>query len=448
MFHSLRLQLTTSSVLKMLALIALISGSLYASTIYYLDYVTDQALRETMALEFQSLGLPLPRDLIEVQDSVPIISQLEESHDGEDAVELVMHLDGQGGLALNSSDASHLRPDPNIPDPAAAQAARIAGSDIRTIYTGQGIHVRLFTYRLPPGGRAAFLQMGRVLTDDDRIKHRLLLTLFAVGIVLTVGSGSVSWWLTGRSLTSTRNAWDKQQAFVANASHELRTPLTLIRASTQVLQLGLEPNSSKRLLLDDVLDETDYMSRLVDDLLVLSRLDAGQLELDLSTIVLSDLLPKIARPFASLARERGVSVNVNRTEGIVLADPIRLRQVLLIVLDNSLRHTPAGGRITLDSKVRDGAVHIAIADTGKGIAPEDLPHVFDRFYKVDSSRGDRRSAGLGLSIAKPLIELHGGEMKIYSTYGVRTLVTITLPAQIAPQTAQQVGELVPKSASS
>ncbi len=300
------------------------------------------------------------------------------------------------------------------------------------VFTSNGVHTRLLTYQLRAAGSVAFMQMGKVLVEEDRIKHRLLLILFAAGIAFTIVSGGASWWLSGRSLRSTRFMWEQQQTFVANASHELRTPLTLIRASTQVLQLSFEPSDLQRQLLDDVINETDYMSRLVDDMLVLSRLDAGQLQLDTSTIELSELFPKIVRPFASLARERGVDVGLVRAEGVVFADSIRLWQVLLIVLDNALRHTPAGGRITLESEVRDQTVQITVADTGNGIDPADLPHVFERFYKADTSRGDRHSAGLGLSIAKPLVVLHGGELTIQSTRGVGTLAIITLPAQLGP----------------
>jgi two-component system sensor histidine kinase ResE len=144
-----------------------------------------------------------------------------------------------------------------------------------------------------------------------------------------------------------------------------------------------------------------------------------------------------------LASESGVSVSVKCAEGAILADHTRIWQVLLILLDNALRHTPRGGKITIGSELRESRVHISVEDTGEGIAPDDLPHVFERFYKADRSRGDRHSAGLGLSIAKPLVELHGGEIDIHSLQGVRTVVSIMLPAYLALRTAGPQAGLSP-----
>jgi signal transduction histidine kinase len=288
--------------------------------------------------------------------------------------------------------------------------------------------MRLFTYRLPPGAPMAYLQVGQFLASEDRVKHRLLLILFAGGVLFTLVAGGFSWMMTGRSLRATWQAWERQQAFVANASHELRTPLTLIRVSAQVAQQNLPPEHPQRVLMDDVLSETDYMSKLVDDLLLLSRLDAGEIKLDPQVLDLSDLLTRIQRQFASLARERGVSIRIAGSEGRVKADPTRLWQVLLILVDNALRHTPARGSVTISSQLQDEVVRITVADTGDGIASEDLPHVFERFYKAHNSLADKRSTGLGLSIAKPLIELHRGEIEIESQVGNGTRVSVTLPA--------------------
>jgi signal transduction histidine kinase len=290
------------------------------------------------------------------------------------------------------------------------------------------VHVELYTRMLPKGTPASFVQLGHLLTEEDRIKHHLLLLLFAAGIITTTVSGSMSWWLTGRSLRSTKQLWEQQQTFVANASHELRTPLTLIRTTAQMLQLNMDQADVQRELLKDVLGETDYMTKLVDNMLVLARLDAGQLQLELAPLDLSEVLPQVAHPFATLAKEQGVALRVAGAEGIVLADRTRFWQVLLILLDNSLRHTPSGGCITLESTVCDGRVIVTVTDTGRGILSDDLPHVFERFYKASKSRGDKRSAGLGLSIAKPLVELQNGEINIHSIPGVRTIATIELPA--------------------
>ena len=437
-FGALRTSLTASSILKMLALVALSSGLLYGATTYYLSYVTDKSLLEVMAIEYKALGLSLPDDLQHLEQPWLLIGQIEDAYDDEDTVELISLLDAQGRPLKHARSSQPLLDRLNLREPDALFLARANGDDFRSVYAGNSVHLRLYTRALPAGAPAAYIQLGRFLTEDDRIKHHLLSILFVSGALITVGSGAMSWWLAGRSLRSTRRLWEQQQTFVANASHELRTPLTLIRASAQVLQLNLDTAHPQRVLLDDVLNKTDYMSHLVDDMLVLSRLDAGQLKLDLSPVDLCDFLPKVAHSFTALAQDKRVNVDVSSTEGIVLADPTRLWQVLLILLDNSLRHTPAGGTITLESRLCDAGAKITVTDTGNGIPSADLPHVFERFYKASNSHSDKRSAGLGLSIAKPLVEMHKGAINIQSAPGIRTVVTITLPA---PAIDQQVNTL-------
>jgi signal transduction histidine kinase len=460
MVNTLRVKLTAGSVLKMLTLVALISGLFYAMVIYTIGLNRDQALREKMAIEFNLLGLQLPAELSLPNDTTSagqewqIIDHIKdyvgpyESYDNDDATSFIAPIAPLGAQAqplLNQPDIQSVHPDTLLLDGTAVQAASKNGSDLRTIFTENGTHMRLLTYRLPPGAPKAYMQVGKLLAGEDRIKHRLLLILFGGSVLFTVVAGWFSWKMTGQSLRATWQGWERQQAFVANASHELRTPLTLIRASAQIVQQSLAPNNPQWLLMSDVLSETDHMAKLVDDLLLLSRLDAGALKLDPQVIQMSELLHRLQRQFASLANEREVSVRVNRAEGWVKADPTRLWQVLLILVDNALRHTPAQGSVTLNAEIH-GQTHnqthnqtlaevvkISVADTGYGIATGDMPHVFERFYKAHTSLADRRSAGLGLSIAKPLIEMHGGTIEIDSQVSQGTRIIITLPGQPAPQ---------------
>jgi len=194
--------------------------------------------------------------------------------------------------------------------------------------------------------------------------------------------------------------------------------------------------------MDDVLQETDHMTRLVEDLLLLSRLDARRLKLDSKPVPVQEMLSTVQRQVSRLADERGVRLLVGDGEGneggatgrepVVLGDATRLRQVLLVLLDNALRHTPAGGSITLTSSRHGRYVQISIADTGSGIAPEHIPHLFERFYQADSSRGatdsEGEGSGLGLAIAKGLVEAQHGHISISSKLGQGTQVTISLPS--------------------
>ncbi|HEX9371408.1 MAG TPA: HAMP domain-containing sensor histidine kinase, partial [Roseiflexaceae bacterium] len=273
-------------------------------------------------------------------------------------------------------------------------------------------------------------QAGRTLADQDRVLRRLLLGLLGLGGLSAVALTASSWWLAGHSLRPAQLAWERQQTFVANASHELRAPLTLLRASAEVAQRGLPAgDADRRALLDDVLHETDHMSRLVEDLLLLSRLDAHQIKVERQRIALPDLLADVQRQIGRVADDRGVGLNTSGAAGTVEGDPLRIRQVLLILLDNALRHTPRGGTIRIETRHYGHAVDIAVVDTGSGIAPEHLPHIFERFYRGDSTRTNESSgSGLGLSIARALVEAQHGHIAIASQPGQGTRVTVTLPA--------------------
>jgi signal transduction histidine kinase len=292
-----------------------------------------------------------------------------------------------------------------------------------------GATIRLLTYRAPAGAGPALLQLGRPLADQERALRQVLLGLLALGggAVLLLGAGS--WWLAGRSLRPVQESWARQRGFVANASHELRAPLTLLRASAEVaLRRAPAGDAEQRALLGDVLDECDHMARLVDDLLLLSRLDARRLPLDCRAVPLAPLLADVARQVARVADERGVAVDAAGA-GSAWADAARLRQVLLILLDNALRHTPRGGRITLTARPEGQRARLTVADTGAGIAPEHLPRIFERFYRAAQAReATGEGAGLGLAIAKALVEAQRGAIGVASQPGRGTTVSITLPA--------------------
>jgi signal transduction histidine kinase len=251
-----------------------------------------------------------------------------------------------------------------------------------------------------------------------------LLTLGATSILLL---GAASWWLAGRSLLPAQKAWDQQQTFVANAGHELRTPLTLIRAGVEVAMRN-QTGGEQKALFKDILQECDHMARLVEDLLLLSRLDSGRLQLEHQLIVLPDFLPEILRQVERLAEKREIHVSLNQAQGKVWGDPTRLRQVLLILLDNALRYTHAGGHIQVAAQLQGQMVHIIVTDDGYGIPAEHLPHVFERFYQVENTRTDEpRGNGLGLSIAKALVEAQGGTIHLESRVGEGTQVILALP---------------------
>ena len=209
----------------------------------------------------------------------------------------------------------------------------------------------------------------------------------------------------------------------SDVSHELRTPLANVRGWLEAAQDGLV--ATDRELLDSLHEETLLLQRLVDDLRDLAVGDAGGMVLDLEEVDLGDLVARVAQSFGGVAETAGVELVVSAEAGsVVTADPVRLRQAVGNLLANAVRHTPAGGTVTLHT----GPELIEVADTGEGIPTEELPHVFDRFRRVDPSRSRvTGGSGLGLAIVRQIVEAHGGTVSLESRPGVRTVATIRLP---------------------
>jgi signal transduction histidine kinase len=327
-----------------------------------------------------------------------------------------------------SREVLPLGPVPFPPEPAAAAAALAAGRDLRTATVG-GAPARLLTYRTGLDDGPALLQLGRPLGDQQRLLAQLLTGLLALGGLGTLGLGGASWWLAGRSIAPVEAAWERQRRFVANASHELRAPLTLLRASAEVALRDLPAEDrDRRGLLEDVLGECDHIARLVEDLLLLSRLDAGRLAVAPEEVALPELLVDLGRAVGRLAADRGVRLEVEPGGGTVWADRARLRQVLIILLDNALGHTPAGGTVRVRAAGGNGEAVLVVEDTGPGIAPADLGRVFEPFFRSDRARADRRDgSGLGLAIAKALVEAHGGTIRMTSPPGAGARAEVRLP---------------------
>jgi signal transduction histidine kinase len=235
----------------------------------------------------------------------------------------------------------------------------------------------------------------------------------------------ISWLIAGRSIGPAQKAFDQQQTFVANASHELRTPLTLIRASAEMAEhKSIRP--STKALLKDVVSDADYMSKLVEDLLLLSRIDSHKLTFERKPVHLDELFADIQRQAVIIAEPKGISVSADGKKLTILADDNRLKQLLWILVDNSMQHTPIGGSIRLEAEAIGKSVEISLCDTGAGIPSKHLPRVFERFYKAHREDQFDRTAGLGLSIAAGLVEGMHGRITIKSEMGKGTRVKIIL----------------------
>jgi two-component system phosphate regulon sensor histidine kinase PhoR len=225
---------------------------------------------------------------------------------------------------------------------------------------------------------------------------------------------------TVEDITQLRHLQTVRRDFVANVSHELRTPLASINLLVETLQAGAidEPGAARHFL-HRIEVETQAMAGLVEELLELSRLETGVLALELGPVLVSTLFDDVMNRLAPAAQEKGVHLQADVPAPIppVRADPKRLEQVVMNLVHNAIKFTPEGGSIVLQAVRRGPGVEIAVADTGVGMTAAEAARVLERFYKVDKGRNRATGAGLGLAIARHLIELHGSRLRIVSEPG-------------------------------
>jgi two-component system, OmpR family, phosphate regulon sensor histidine kinase PhoR len=219
-----------------------------------------------------------------------------------------------------------------------------------------------------------------------------------------------------------------RKEFLSNVSHELRTPLSSIKLMLETV-LEAPEQEARDLFVPQALAQVDRLTALVGQLLEQARAESGQLKLDLRDVDLEEVAQPIVASFDQQASNKGVSIELAALRPVrVEADPDRLAQVFVNLIDNALRHTRGGGRIRVELDARDSDAVLRVRDTGEGIPYRDLPHIFERFYVVDRSRTRGSSgAGLGLAIVKGIVDAHGGSITAESMLGRGTAFTIRLP---------------------
>ncbi|TMG47142.1 MAG: HAMP domain-containing protein [Chloroflexi bacterium] len=228
------------------------------------------------------------------------------------------------------------------------------------------------------------------------------------------------------AMTSRLRASEEQRRrLLADVSHELRTPLSVVQGNLEALVDGVHPPDEEHLLA--ILDETKVLSRLVEDLRTLSLAESGALTLHREPTDLAALAKETITSFEAYAEQAGITLDADAPADLPLADtdPVRAREILANLVANALRYTPRGGRVRVDASQDDGQIALVVSDTGAGIPPDALGRIFDRFYKSAESRG----AGLGLAIAKQLVEAHGGTIAATSVVGQGTQIRFTLPIE-------------------
>lgn len=251
--------------------------------------------------------------------------------------------------------------------------------------------------------------------------------LGAIALVIATIVGHI---LSGKAMIPLRQAYEKQRQFAADASHELRTPLSVVMASAELLQNDPSIQSPfLRQVIDDVRDEVKKMTKLVSDLLVVARSDNKALKLKPQKFNLSALIEQMARLMQPLAEQKKIDLQAENLPKVeIQADEQKIRQLVLILVDNAVKYTPDGGRVSVRyESTEKGRVRFSVSDTGIGIAKEDQAKVFDRFYRVDKVRSREMGGnGLGLAIAQEIVHLHKGRIWIQSELGQGTTFFVEL----------------------
>jgi two-component system sensor histidine kinase CiaH len=267
--------------------------------------------------------------------------------------------------------------------------------------------------------------------------HRELLRLIGFNLIVLVAAGFTSYWLARRTLTPIEAAHEQQKRFTSDVSHELRTPLTAIKMESEVALMNDKISAKElRSTLTSNLEEVGKLESLINNLLRLTRLEADELQENFVICNSKTIFENAVSKLGHKADDHKIKIEIGKSSA-VLGDPDSLEQLIVILLDNALKYSPINSQITLTAKAAKDTVKWSVEDKGTGIEPEALSHVFDRFYRADSSRNKGQATegyGLGLSIAKMITDIHNSPITITSKLTHGTTVTVTFPVIEEPKT--------------
>jgi signal transduction histidine kinase len=286
----------------------------------------------------------------------------------------------------------------------------------------------LYTVPLQEDNRAmGVAQLAISLRQYDQSVADVLRELLLVSALGILASAAITLVVVNRAMFPIRRSMRRQRDFVSDAAHELRTPVAILRTASE---LGLESGNvtEQQSALEQAMAESVHLARLVDDLSLLAHADSGVLSLDRQSIDLARLAREAVQGVDLLAEERGVHMTVEAPQSLqFFGDWDRIRQLLLILLDNALKHTPDGGTIVVRLDRHGNRLVMQVQDSGAGIDPSDIPHLFDRFYRGTRDRGIE-GGGLGLAIGQWIAQAHGGQIKAGNVTPHGAIFTVTLPS--------------------
>lgn len=307
-------------------------------------------------------------------------------------------------------------------------ALATTGQDIRTADVG-GTPVRVLSQAVTlPGGPVVVLQIAQIITAERQTLSTLALVLIAGGVIALLAATLGGAAYASRALVPIRDSLRRQREFAADASHELRTPLAVVRSNIEYLERHPETRlGDVGEVMTDVRDEVDRMTALVEDLLLLARTDSGGTELEPSSFDLAEPAREAVDALAPLASARGVQLRVDARPTPLVGDRARLRQLVRLLVDNAVKHSPNGGTVTVTVTPRAaGGATLDVDDEGPGIQTEHIGHVFERFWRAPGAPSG--GSGLGLSIAEWIADRHRGSIEVANRAPHGARFEVRLPA--------------------
>jgi two-component system sensor histidine kinase CiaH len=343
---------------------------------------------------------------------------------------------------------------PGLPVRDALAEAVTSGHDLRqtTVQTLDAddrlaiVPIRVRTERaVSPVAGDVYIQVIQDRTAEQQTLDAIRTVLLLGGLVVVVVAFGFGAFYARRalvpireSLVQQRAALRRQREFAADASHELRTPLTVIRSSVEHLRRNRTESATAVEALDDIDAEVGYLTSLVEDLLLLARSDSGAIGLTRMPVDLGDVAVEGAGALVKTAASRGVELTLDPEPAMVDGDQARLRQLIVILVDNAIRHTPRGGSVRVRIRGDRREAILEVDDDGPGIRPQDMPHVFERFWRAPGAVAG--GTGLGLAIARSIVDLHDGRITVSNRAEGGARFTIRLPAAgLPPATATESG---------
>ena len=458
--HSIKFRFTIWYLLVLAFLLIALSGGVY----FYLSQSLYRSLDRSLAIR--------STQLCSIQD---ILESIRQGEFQEQLGEIVVLYFYSGDQLMEVS-----APGISVSLSQEFVSKAIAGSSaFTTSQTTEGetlrlvaVSINLSTLGPPPGIQPAALVIARSTRQIENILARLAVTLaIAVLFTLALAAGG-GIFLAGRALkpvdkiaqtaqeieendlsrrinvntkdelgrlAATLNAmiarlekaFQRQKQFTSDASHELRAPLAVIEAESSLALQKERPSTDYRQSLETISQEAKQMSSLIDQLLTLARADAGKEQWNFAEVNLGKLITNLGTDVEVLCQEKGLGLQLGQTEDLaVKGDETRLRELFMNLLDNAIRYTPAPGTVSISLRREGQMAVVAIKDTGTGIPPEDIPFIFERFYRVDKSRSRAEGGtGLGLAISRHIVEAHGGKIQVESQAGAGSTFSVWLPMQ-------------------